>query len=135
MLSVAKNETAWGVASVGSAAGLMQGGLVRPLAMTSPARFPLFPDVPTFTEAGLKEMELSIYYLVHAPASLPIPILRTLNQATASSLTLPATRQRFLAARMQAWEGANTPESTRAIVEAELGRKLVSERTGIKISG
>jgi hypothetical protein len=37
---------------------------------------------------------------------------------------------------MQAWEGANTPEATRKVVEDELKRfKLVSERTGIKILG
>ena len=37
---------------------------------------------------------------------------------------------------MQAWDGANTPESSRDIVETELKRfAAIGERTGIKING
>ncbi len=136
VLSISKGETAWGIASLGSAAGLMQGGLVRPLAVTSPTRFPSFPDVPTFTKSGLKEMEINISYLIHAPAGLPDPLLRTLNDAGTAALATPLARNRFLTAGMQVWEGANTPGSTRAVVETELRRfKEIAQRTGIKISG
>lgn len=136
VLSVAKGETAWGVASLGSAAGQMQGNLVRPLAVTSAARFPAFPDVPTFAEAGLKDMEIDIFYLLHAPAGLPLDVMERLNRATSAALAHPITRERFVTAGMQAWTGANTPESTRAIVEAELKRfRSIGERTGIKITG
>ena len=136
VLSVAKGETAWGVASLGSAAGQIQGNLVRALAVTSGTRFPAFPDVPTFTEAGLKEMELSIFYLLHAPAGLPRDVTERLNASTAASLAHGPTRERFVAAGMQAWEGANTPDSTRGIVETELARfRRIGERTGIRITG
>ena len=136
VLSVGKGETAWGVASLGSAAGLMAGGMVRPLAVTSPNRFPTFPDVPTFAEAGMPEMELNIYYLLHGPAGMPPAIVEKLNSACAAGLKQPALREKFQVAGMQAWEDVNTPEATRKIVEQELKRfKLVSDRTGIKISG
>lgn len=135
VLSISKGETAWGVASLGSAAGLMQGGLVRPLAVTSPKRFPAFPDVPTFTEAGRPEMELSIFYLIHAPRGLPQPVLKALSEGAAGALAESATQDRFVVAGMQAWDGPNTPDSTRAIVQAELNRfKEISARTGIRIS-
>ena len=136
VLSVSKGETAWGVASLGSAAGLMQGGLVRPLALTGAKRFPSFPDVPTFTEAGLPEMELDIFYLVHAPAGLPAPIRKALSEAAAGGLDEGVARDRFLTAGMRAWEGENTPETTRRIVETELKRfREISARTGIRIAG
>jgi tripartite-type tricarboxylate transporter receptor subunit TctC len=136
VLAVAKNETAWGVASLGSAAGLMEGGLVRPLAVTSPTRFPTFPDVPTFAEGGLPEMTLEIFYLVHAPTGVPASVLDKLNAACAAGLTNATLREKFLKAGMRAWEGPNTPGTTRKIVEDELSRfKRVSERTGIKIQG
>jgi tripartite-type tricarboxylate transporter receptor subunit TctC len=136
VLSIGKNETAWGVASLGSAAGLITGGMVRPLAVTSPTRFPSFPDIPTFTEAGMPEMELNIYYLLHAPAGVSPAIIETLNRACVAGLKQPGLREKFQVAGMQAWEGANTPEATRKVVEDELKRfKLVSERTGIKILG
>ncbi len=136
VLSVAKGETAWGVASLGSAAGQIQGNLVRALAVTSTTRFPAFADVPTFTEAGLKEMALSIFYLLHGPAGLPRDVTERLNRSTAASLAHGPTRERFVAAGMQAWEGANTPDSTRAIVETELARfREIGARTGIRITG
>ena len=136
VLSVSKGETAWGVASLGSATGLLEGKAMRALAVTSPKRFPLFPDVPTFNELGYKEMELDIYYLVHAPAGLPKDVLAKLNRASAAALKLPVTRERYLKAGMQPWEGTNTPESTREIVVAENERfREIGKRTGIKITG
>ncbi|TDR88073.1 Bug family tripartite tricarboxylate transporter substrate binding protein [Enterovirga rhinocerotis] len=136
VLAVSKGEVGWAVASLGSAAGLIQGGLVRPLAVTSPKRFPTIPDVPTFVEAGLPTMELDIYYLVQAPAGLPPAILKMLNEACAATLADQTARERFVTAGMAAWEGPNTPDSTRAIVERELKRfKEIGERTGIQIMG
>ena len=136
VLSIAKSETAWGVASLGSAAGLIEGGMVRPLAVTSASRFPLFANVPTFRELGMPEMELNIFYLLHAPAGLPTQAVEVLSKAAAASLAQADIRQKFLAAGMVAWEGANTPELARRVVAAELDRfRLFSDRTGIKIQG
>ena len=136
VLSVAKGETAWGVASLGSAAGQMQGNLIRPLAVTSAQRFPAFPDVPTFAEVGLKDMELSIFYLLHGPAGLPADVTARLNKSSVAALTHGQTRERFVTGGMQAWDGPNTPESARGIVETELKRfAAIGERTGIKITG
>jgi tripartite-type tricarboxylate transporter receptor subunit TctC len=136
VLSIAKNETAWGVASLGSAAGQIQGNLVRALAVTSTARFPSFPDVPTFTELGMKDMELSILYLLHGPQGLPRDITERLSKAASVALAHGPTQERFVSAGMQAWTSANTPETARGLVEAELARfKGVGVRTGIKITG
>jgi tripartite-type tricarboxylate transporter receptor subunit TctC len=136
VLSVAKNETAWGVASLGSAAGQIQGDLLRALAVTSAKRFPAFPDVPTFTELGMTEMELAIFYLLHAPAGLPRDITERLGKSAASALAHAPTQEKYIGAGMEAWTGANTPDSARGIVQTEFNRfKAVGERTGIKITG
>jgi tripartite-type tricarboxylate transporter receptor subunit TctC len=136
VLSVGKNETAWGVASLGSAAGLIEGKMVRALAVTSPSRFSQFPDVPTFVESGLPEMELNIYYLLHAPAGLPRPVIEQLNTAAAKGILDPELKRRFVGAGMEAWSGPNAPDAALRLVEAELKRfKQIAERTGIRISG
>ena len=136
VLSIAKGETAWGIASLGSAAGQVQGNLVRPLAVTSAQRFPAFPDVPTFAEVGLKDMEISIFYLLHGPAGIAADVTAKLNKSSAAALTHAQTRERFVTAGMQAWDGPNTPESARTIVETELQRfTSIGQRTGIKITG
>jgi tripartite-type tricarboxylate transporter receptor subunit TctC len=137
VLSVAKGETAWGVAALGSAAGQIQGGLVRALAVTSPTRHPLLADVPSFTEGGnpLPDMVLEIYYLLHGPAGLPPTVTKRLNDAAVATLANPDTRQRFLTAGMKAWDGPNTPEAATKIVKDELARfKSIAERTGIRIT-
>jgi tripartite-type tricarboxylate transporter receptor subunit TctC len=115
---------------------MIQGGLVRALAVTSPLRFPLYPDVPTFGELGLKDIELNIFYLVHAPAGLPKDVLDLLNKASVAGLAEPTTRERFLTAGMQVWDQENTSASTKTIVARELDRfKEVAARTGIRILG
>ena len=88
------------------------------------------------TELGLKEMELNIFYLLHGPAGLPADLTARLNRSSVVALTNGQTRERFVNAGMQAWDGPNTPESSRDIVDRELKRfAAIGERTGIKISG
>lgn len=134
-LSVSKSETAWSVSTLGSTAGMIQGGLVRALAMTSPKRFAAFPDVPTFSESGYRDIELDVFYLVHAPPALPEDVSRTLGSAMAAGLQTPVIRDRLLQAGMQAWSGTNTSASTRGLVEGELARfKEIARRTGLRIT-
>ena len=63
-------------------------------------------------------------------------VTERLNRSNAVALADPKTRERFVAGGMQAWTGANTPDSARAIVDIELKRfRAIGERTGIKITG
>ena len=73
-----------------SAMPQVRGGKVRALAITSNKRDPLFPDVPTFTEAGLAEMEFATWYGVWGPASLPPAILQKLADTSKAVLGTPA---------------------------------------------
>lgn len=60
----------------------VQSGRLRALAVTGAQRSPLLPDVPTMREAGLKDFEFYSWYGLWAPAKLPAPILKTLEEAT-----------------------------------------------------
>ena len=67
---------------------------------------------------------------------MPANLVEKLNAACVAGLTNATLRDKFLKAGMRAWEGPNTPGTTRKIVEEELSRfKRVSERTGLKIQG
>jgi tripartite-type tricarboxylate transporter receptor subunit TctC len=81
-----------------SAMPQVRGGKVRALAISSNKRDPLFPDVPTFTEAGLSDMEFSTWYGVWGPASLPPAVLQKLADTSKAVLTTPAF-QAWLAER------------------------------------
>ena len=69
-----------------TAAPLAKAGKVRPIAITSPARSPQFPDVPTIAEAGIKGFDAGTWFAVLGPAGLPKPIAEQLNKALNASL-------------------------------------------------
>jgi tripartite-type tricarboxylate transporter receptor subunit TctC len=49
------------------------------LAVSGEKRVPLAPDVPTFTEAGFKEMDMGAWYAFLAPAGTPRDVVTKLN--------------------------------------------------------
>lgn len=64
----------------------IKGGRVRALAVASPKRHPLIPDVPTFDELGIKGMVMNAWYGVAAPAGTPAPIVAKVNEAVNKAL-------------------------------------------------
>jgi tripartite-type tricarboxylate transporter receptor subunit TctC len=70
-------------------------GHVRALAMTSAARSPALPDVPTAAEAGVEGYVATAWFTIAAPASTPQPLLERLNADLRAVLAEPALRERF----------------------------------------
>ena len=66
------------------------------LAVTSPARTSLLPDVPTVSEAGLPDFEAVLQYGLMAPAGTPADIIERLNKELRALLDLPEVRQRIV---------------------------------------
>ncbi|HWT08201.1 MAG TPA: tripartite tricarboxylate transporter substrate binding protein [Roseomonas sp.] len=64
----------------------IQSGRLRPLAVTSAARHPLIPDVPTVKEAGQPSLEMTNWTAMMAPAGVPAPILARLEADTLSAI-------------------------------------------------
>jgi tripartite-type tricarboxylate transporter receptor subunit TctC len=61
------------------ALGNLQSGALRAIAVASPTRTALLPDVPTFAESGLPGFEAVLHYGLLAPAGTPKPIIERLN--------------------------------------------------------
>ena len=61
------------------ALGNIQGGKLRAIAVASPKRTSLLPDVPTFAESGMPGFESVLHYGLLAPAGTPRPIIDRLN--------------------------------------------------------
>ena len=59
--------------------GNIQGGKLRAIAVASPKRTGLLPDVPTFAESGMPGFESVLHYGLLAPAGTPRPIVDRLN--------------------------------------------------------
>ena len=73
----------------------IQDGQTRVLAVTSSRRSPLFPDVPTFGEAGVRDFSASAWYGVFGPPGLPRPIVETLQAAIDQALARPDVKARL----------------------------------------
>ena len=73
----------------------IQAGKLRALAVAGPARSPSLPDVPTIAEAGLKGYALDPWFGVYAPANLPAPIVKALNDAFTEALAMPEVKDKL----------------------------------------
>jgi tripartite-type tricarboxylate transporter receptor subunit TctC len=71
-------------------------GKVRCLAVTSKARSPLLPDVPTMAEAGVPGFEAATNYTLFAPQAVSADITRKLNETGNEAIRDPDFRERML---------------------------------------
>ncbi|MDO8772333.1 MAG: tripartite tricarboxylate transporter substrate binding protein [Burkholderiaceae bacterium] len=70
-------------------------GKVKVLAVTSPQRSPLLPNVPTFREQGYPDLEIYIWSAIVAPAGTPDAIIARLNTEFVKLLKSPEMRARW----------------------------------------
>src|SRR6476661_6042357 len=68
---------------------------IRPLGVTTLTRAPLFPDIPTIDEAGLKGFEDVTFNGLVAPAGTPPAIVTRLHAEIAKAVKLPDVQKRF----------------------------------------
>ena len=69
------------VAVLTEAVPFLKSGKLHALALMSPARSPLFPQLPTTAESGVANLNLSTWIALLAPAKTPRPIIDQLNRA------------------------------------------------------
>ena len=75
----------------------VRAGKLKLLAVGSPKRSPLFPQVPTLDEAGLKGFDADTVFGFYAPAGTPPDVVSRLNREINRALGLPAVRDRIQA--------------------------------------
>jgi tripartite-type tricarboxylate transporter receptor subunit TctC len=78
------------------AIGNIQSGALRAIAVGSPSRMAVIPDVPTIAEAGLPGLEIVQYYGLVAPAGTPQPIIERLNRELRKIVSSEDMKQRLL---------------------------------------
>ncbi len=79
----------------------LRSGRVRALAVTGTARHPLLKDVPTMIEAGYPGFDALQWYGVVAPAGLPAPVLKVLNESLNQLLAGADLRERLSAEALE----------------------------------
>jgi tripartite-type tricarboxylate transporter receptor subunit TctC len=117
---------------IAGGAPYLKSGRLKALGITTAARHPLVPDVPTFRESGVPDFVVTHWFGILAPASTPKTIMAKLNRAIATALAAPEVRDRFAALALDV-----TPSSEdefRALIERELKRwKEVMAQANVRI--
>ncbi len=75
------------------AAGLVKAGRLNALAVGSPKRHPVAPDVATFEELGIKGVEVDLWYAFFLPAKAPQAVTSRLNNELVAILKLPEVKE------------------------------------------
>jgi tripartite-type tricarboxylate transporter receptor subunit TctC len=73
----------------------IKAGKVKLLAVASDKKSPFFPDVPTYTDLGIKDASLDIWFGVWVPNNTPPEVTARLAREMAKVLAAPAAKQRF----------------------------------------
>lgn len=98
----------------------IQGGRVRPIAVTSAERISVLPEVPTMAELGINGFESYNWQGIIVPAGTPAPIITRLNQAFNEILKDPDVANAISSAGSQAVGG--TPEAFGAFIASETAK-------------
>ncbi len=91
-----------------------QAGKLVALAVTSPKRSPIAPDVPTIAESGYPEFAIVNWYAILAPAGTPPAVVERLNREIGIALKEPQVVERLQAAGLEPTTG--TPAELEALV-------------------
>ncbi len=100
------------------AAGQVRAGRVVALAVSTAARSPMFPDVPTVAEAGVPGFDFDQWYGLLASAKTPRPLINLLNKEVVRILNLPDMKERMVS--QGATPKPTTPEEFDAFIRAEV---------------
>jgi tripartite-type tricarboxylate transporter receptor subunit TctC len=110
----------------------IRGGKLRALAVTSEQRTPELPDVPTMAEAGIKDLVVTAWFGLFAPAGTPQEVLRKMHEASAAAVRDPEVVARFK--EMGGVAGGNTPAEFTAFVNNERQRwKQIVDTAGLSM--
>ncbi len=134
-LSVLAGQTDLMFDNLASAAANIRAGKLRAFAVTSAARAPSFPELPTMAEAGGKELagfDVTTWFGILAPAGTPQPIVARLNDEFRKALLSAEMKERL--SKMGAEPAPTSPGEFAAFIKSELAKyEKVVKFSGAKV--
>jgi tripartite-type tricarboxylate transporter receptor subunit TctC len=106
--------------TVASVAQYIKSDRLRALAVTSAARSPAYPNLPTIAEAGVPGYAAESWYGIYVPAGTPAPIIKRLNDAVHAAVKADAFKSRIEEEGLVISNGP--PEELGKYVQAEEAR-------------
>ncbi|HUD32532.1 MAG TPA: tripartite tricarboxylate transporter substrate binding protein, partial [Variovorax sp.] len=119
------------VASAPSIMSQVKAGRVRALAVTTPKRSPVAPDLPSLEESGHRGSAVDLWWGVLAPANTPQPVVDRLNAEIGKAIQAEEMRSFFL--KEGAEPASMTPTEFASFISAEVQRwKAVAKKADIQ---
>ena len=119
-------------ATAASVIGLIKADKVRALAVTTPKRTALLPDLPTVDELGIKGFDATTWHGLVAPAGTPKEVIDTLAFAAVEALKDPATQKSLMDLGVDII--GDTPKEFEAYIRAEIPKwTAVVKQSGAQI--
>jgi tripartite-type tricarboxylate transporter receptor subunit TctC len=116
---------------VSSSGPFIKAGRLRALAVTTPQRSKLLPEVPTIDESGLRGYDYSTWTTLAIPAATPREVVQKLRDAIDAVIAQPRTRQAF--EKFGAEVAPNSAEEFTRRLQQDLARwARIRKETGIK---
>lgn len=120
LTAVIAGEVHFSFANVPAILGHVRSGRVHALAVLSPRRSELMPDVPTMKEAGVEGVEVPVWYALLAPAATPREVVRALADATMRAARSPELKQKLIEQGTE--PVGNSPEEFAKLLKEEVVR-------------
>ncbi|MEI2415849.1 tripartite tricarboxylate transporter substrate binding protein [Orrella sp. JC864] len=125
--AVMSGEIEYAFSSMPPAVSQVSSGRLRALAVSTPERVPVLPEVPTIAQAGVPAAEVVLYNGVMGPAGMPEDVVQKLNQAFAKAVNSDKLKQTYQS--LGASTLAVTPQAFGEQLRQDIGRyaKVVGE--------
>jgi len=128
---VAAGEISAMMVDMAAGAGMIKSGKIRPLAVASPKRLAQLPNVPTFAELGMSDIEAAAVVGVAAPAGTPPEVVSKLEQQFIAAVTDPQTRARLVEFGVEPVGSTSAEYAKSLVAEKSKWEKLIAD---LKIS-
>jgi tripartite-type tricarboxylate transporter receptor subunit TctC len=117
MVDVAAGRIDIAIGSVGSTSGYIKDNRLLGLAVSGDTRLALFPNVPTFTEAGYPAYKMLYWFGMMAPAGTPPAIIDRMQTEIAKAVTATKVKEVFDGSGVR--ETSSTPAAFNELVQNE----------------
>lgn len=107
-------------ASISEVAGHVKAGRLNGIAVTTPKRSALLPELPTFAESGYPDFTFAAWQAVVGPAGMPGEVVERLNRDIVRVMSTPEMQERFLAMGTEA--ATSTPAGLGRFVAEEVAK-------------
>jgi len=131
-IDVLRGEVLFMTDTPAAAMANVRAGRFRPLAITGDARFEALPEVPTFEEVGIKNMNLYAWWGIFGPPAMPKNVARKLDAEVRKAMQAPDFKARLRSLELQ--EFIMPPEKYAGFIEGELRYwQAFLKQTGIRL--